>query len=425
MARKRIGYGKVSRVIEMDEKKWGENGGDNEPATLLLTLADRNPDVDWVVVSKNSGWAPPRTNIINMWNEWGSQLKMTGLDTTERVKKYDDVTSDTFAAFDGIIMWIGQHGTSNSPIPMVKDRSTFTTSQVSFVLYASYLIRGINHWRNQDPFKREEIWLNADVRNVIKARDLKWPRFQPILAQFNVNRDEWNERYEDPITPEEFGAPVGTTAVEGKWRHTDRYVASGLELVGIPPHVNASVPWEDRDRFGVMINETRNYGMKPHLTRKHAMENYIIPAEPSWVHGTWTAQSKEEMGMNIHPIPYKEIWSKMESVKSTFTTPGSGGGWATAKPWESFVTDTICFFHPAYDTQGHILPTLAAAGDDEIGNLARWLRVTRPEDLRKRIDAVENDQATYEWLANAQCNLLVKAQEEQRCVHTIERRLGL
>ena len=427
----RVGYGKLGRVTEIDPAKWGESGGDNEPPALLLTLAKRNPEVTWVVVGRNSGWAPPLPNIENPWQSWGSEVKtgMKGATVEQVVQRLDAVTMPTFAELDGIVLWLGQHGTSNSPIPKVEDRREVTSPQISFVHYSSFLMRGINVWRREDPINREEVWLLPDARNYIKGRDLKWPRRRPILCQFNWHRKEWTERYGDPRSPSELGFQQ-SEVVDGKWRTTDFYVGSGLELVGIPDWSEMHSQWKDweeRERFGILINEARNYGMRPELTRLHAMQHYVLPLDPSWVYGTWTEKSLTAMDRVIKPIAYHRFWDLMTSTKSTFTTPSSGSGWATAKPWECFVSGTICFFHPLYDTQGHIIPTLDEVKDrgDELAHLTRWLRITSPEDLAKKVAAVGSSRETYEWLRDAQLRHVQKEQRDQRCVSTIEGRLGL
>jgi|GEM_PF-5789101 len=441
--RKRIAYGKLGRVVELSSDKWGESGGDNEPAKMLLDLAERHPEVDWVMLGRNRGWVPPRDNIINPWQDWTPYIRERA-STLYRVEDqsietyyktitfYDDLVGPAWEEVDGVLLWGGQHGTSNSPIPKVEDRSVYTKAQISMVNYSSHIIRGVNRWRRDDPIGREEVWLMPDVRNYVKGRDLKWPRRHPVLSQFDFKRQQLVERYGDPRTPEECGfLPEDgvSTPRPGTWTGTDRYAASGLELVGIPDPApyDQLVPYECRMRFGIVINEARNYGMRPELTRLHAMQHYVKPNDPDWVYGTWSPKSLETLSMRIKPQPYGQIFESMLATKSTFTTPSSGSGWATAKPWEAFSVGAVCFFHPHYDTQGHILPTLeqAAGRDDEWAALAQWLRVKTPEDLRKRIDAVNTSKETYEWLAGAQYRLLTKELEDRRCHRMIEERLGL
>jgi hypothetical protein len=417
---KRIGYGKIGRVTEISESNWGQNGGDNEPATLLLTLAKRHPEVTWVCVGRNSGWKPPLPNIENPWIRWGPLLQgIAKYSVFEQLRQFDAITGPTFDGLDGIVMWLGQHGTSNTPVPKIANRMELTSPQISFMAYCAFIIRGINRWREVDPISREEVWVIADARNLLKAHDLKWPRRHPLLGQFDLARNEWEERYGDSRTPEECGF-FNTDVIDGKWRATDHYEASGLELVGIRERLVDAPQWGDRRHFGVIINEARNYGMTKALTRLHAMQNYIVPLRPAFIHGNWSAASLAELGFDITPWKYGDLYEKVATVKSTFTTPSSGSGWITAKPWESFASGTICFFHPAYDTQEHIF------GDyPGFQQLRSWLRVDSPGDLKIRVETVNEDEKVYNWLRDEQYRLLETALQQQRAVCTIEQRLAL
>lgn len=435
---KRVAYGKIGRVIELDPKKWGESGGDNEAPVLLMSLAERHPDIEWVVVGKNSGWTPPLPNITNMWQSWKSELKMpASTHVFDRIRRYDEVTMPTFRDLDGVVMWVGQHGSSNYPIPKIEDRSVLTSPQSSFVAYSSFILRGINAWRSEDPLNREETWLLADVRNYLKARDLKNPRRHPILTQFDFARREKLERYgaDSPewLAYEQTRFPEQDLKREedGVWSSLDTYRYSGLELVGIQdPNLDEWRDWSERKRFGILINEARAYGMKPEMSRIHAMHHYVKPLDPDWVRGTWPQTKQQELGLMIEPLPYREITNFFHWTKSTFTTPSSGSEWATAKPWEAFATGTICFMHPGYDTQGHIVPTLdqlAADGgmiDDDLASLVRWLRVDNPDDLASRVAAVESSRETYEWLAAQQLRVLTQAREFRMTERLIGARLG-
>jgi hypothetical protein len=122
-------------------------------------------------------------------------------------------------------------------------------------------------------------------------------------------------------------------------------------------------------------------------------------------------------------------------VRSTFTTPSSGSGWATTKPWQAFAHGTVCFFHPEYDTQGHIIPTLAQANDDVycadhgvdegLRHLARWLRVRDSAELYKRVHELDANHDAWWWLVQKQRRLYDRACDKLMHVKMIERRLGL
>jgi hypothetical protein len=125
------------------------------------------------------------------------------------------------------------------------------------------------------------------------------------------------------------------------------------------------------------------------------MKDWVLPLQPDWVHGKWSKESLRSLGIDIKPAPWSEYYTTLQSVKCTFTTPSSGSGWTTLKPWEAFGCGTVCFFHPAYDTQNNALE-----GADP--NLVEWLRVSSPAQLQKRVDAACNDEDTWRWLVQKQ-----------------------
>jgi hypothetical protein len=79
----------------------------------------------------------------------------------------------------------------------------------------------------------------------------------------------------------------------------------------------------------------------------------------------------------------------------------------------------VCFFHPKYDDQNNIL-------SDAPKELQDWLRVESPEQLKKRVDYLGQNESAWHWIIDAQ-----RAHFEQRYEEThggiiaIEKRLGL
>lgn len=443
---KRVGYAKLGRNMPLDPKNWGVVGGDDEPPLLLKTLALTYPDVEWVLVGRNSGERPEDvglpSNVTNPWTELrnvvSSKLR-AARDTNEKIAVYDEHTLDLFRNVDGLVIWTGQHGTSNSPIPVVgAGWESVTKPQEAFINYASYIIRGINAYRQVDPVNREEVWLCPDPRNYVKCRDLKWPPRHPVLGQFVFNRTDKHERYTDTRTPEEcgFGDVVERVDDGHVWLARHKYMYSQLEICGIlPEHVNAefSDDFHNRRRFGLFINEARAYVKH---NRRDAFMDYVLPLNPDFVHGKWGKESQEMItalgGPTIEPAPADEYYDKLRSVKCTFTTPSSGSGWATTKIWQAFATGTVCFIHPEYDTQGHVVPTTAQCENPEAPpidpmerNLAAWLRVESPEQLHKRVEVVSSSYETWLWLVRAQRMLYDRACSERRIIRLIAERLGI
>lgn len=436
--RLKVGYAKLGRTIDLDPEEWGQNGGDNEPPLLLNKLALRNPDVQFVLIGKNSGETPQEMglpeNVVNPWTDWKPLVAAANRGGKASDRQYaqdvlDETTRGTFLGLDGVLVWAGQHGTSNSRIPTVDDRNILTEPQISFIHYGSFIVRGINAWRSVDPLNREEIWLVPDARNYIKARDFQWPTQHPLLSQFNWTRPDKLERYDSEGSPADWGFKGAFQIAEGLWQAPYQYKYSRLEIVGIPSDVECRIDdYADRSHFGIVINEARNYVKHDRLT---AMKDYVMPLQPAFINGRWTAKSLEELGAQIEPLHYSKVLDQVRTTKCTLTTPSSGSGWATTKAWESFAVGTVCFFHPEYDTQGHIIPTLEQVtrgdvdDDIELKALAQWLRVRNPEDLAKRVELLNTDEKSWRWIVQAQRRYFDRAVQEQGCINEIEARLGL
>ena len=426
---------------------WGETGGDNEPPILLNKLARRHPDVEFVIVGRNSGEAPTSVGLpANVTNGWNKDRFQAVRDIRAKHKSITNpherliaishdlvtITADLFANIDQMVLWLGQHGSSNHPIPTVSDPSKLTQPQDAFVNYAGFIIQGLNAWRDVDPIGRKEVWLCADNRNYLKGRDVKWPP-PPVLGQYDWEKTEKQFRYGDTMKPADFNNNIdahahASVSSENIWSCTHKYVYSGLEVVGIPSNTTCSYEWEGRGKFGILINEARSYVT---VNRLDIMKEWVMPLEPDWIHGTWPDESQRALGRGITPLPWTEIWDKVRTVRSTFTTPSSGSGWATTKPWEAFAVGTVCFFHPKYDDQGHVIPTSAQVDrgevddDPELRQLALWLRPDTPEQLAKRVNVVNEDRDAWLWLVQAQRRHFEKMMEDNRCIQMIEERTGL
>lgn len=440
--------------------KCGNLGGDVEMVAVVKELALRHPEDEFILAGRNSGEDPVSVglpeNVYNPWRYWGPELRKRindlglnkgGLTIPDQIKIrgiFDDLTLDMFKSLDGFVMWVGQHGTTNSPIPRIDGREALTKPQDWSLYYASFMLRGINAWREADPLNREEINLNADARNRHKMRDLKWPLRHPVLAQYTFGNNLKHERYDDgtrlfeefvtaeasPQTahwPRDWGSELGWEENGNIWKSTVRNVYSRLEINGLAPGtpfgdlISYNETYEGRSHFGLFINEARAIGVRPEMARLPILKRWVMPLNPHFIHGTWSDKAKKELfadfpNWNIQPAPWDQYYPKLHSVLATFTTPSSGSGWATAKPWEAFAGGTVCFFHPQYDDQNHIL-------SDAPQDLQAWLRVNNPTQLRTRIDMLMKDKSAWLWLVRAQREHFDKAMADKQYIKMIEERL--
>lgn len=452
-----IGYGKLGRSMPLTLDKCGNLGGDVEMVAVAKELALRHPD-DWIyLVGRNSGEHPldvslPR-NVINPWIHWGPKLKervaeagLKGVVLTpdkqlKLARIFDDIVGDTFERLDAMVMWVGQHGTSNTPIPKVSDPSQLTKPQDWCAWYSGFMLRGINRWRDKDPWNREEINLNADARNLHKMRDLKWPLRHPVLGQYRSSKTLKHERYGagregfkrfhswdgDDIFGRRWADYMGYERGGETWQSRVCTTYARLEVNGLRPGtpfgdlISFDPSWDRPGDLGLFINEARSIGIRPELQRKTILRDWVLPLDPYFIHGTWSQTSLTELGIpraGIHPAPWNQYYPLLHSVRCTFTTPSSGSGWATAKPWEAFAAGTVCFFHPEYDTQDNIL-------SDADPDLRSWLRVATPEELATRIKhlGTQSGRNDWSWLITQQRRHFDRALEELTYMKMIEERI--
>lgn len=441
----RVGYGKIGRSMPLRLENCGTLGGDVEMAAVVKTLAQRRPQDTFVLIGRNDGSTPAEaglpSNVENPWTEWRAVLReertraglnksnLTVTDHFAVQKIFDELTLDTITGLDAIILWDGQHGTTNAPLPGVRDPGKLTKPYDWCAWYAAFLLRGVNAWRDVDPWRREEIHLNADPRNYLKLRDLKWPLRHPILAQFNFENNIKHARYGDGSDFEEWSGHdfAGLAQPEDRdrvWLSRVQNIYSRLEVNGLVPGspfgdlVSFSDEWGGRGHFGLFINEARSAGIAEAKTRLTALREWALPLDPTWIHGTWSRESQAAVGREITSAPWESYYPRLHSVRCTFTTPSSGSGWATTKPWEAFAAGTVCFFHPAYDVQDNILGDAHPA-------LHEWLRVRTPAELASRVAHLSADagRSDWEWLVAAQREHFDRAIRELNYASMINERL--
>lgn len=337
----KIGYGKIGRSIPITMADASNVGGDAEVVRLLDRLREHH---EVHLIGRN------RANVVldNVVNYWAEGALFDGVPTASRHKDEKFIEYDAFfeeripklPELDAVIVWLGQHGSSMHPVPAVQDgkRGTFTNPLLSDVNYGYPLVKMINQ-RNWRP-----IWMCPDPRNMIKFRDL-WDKDQrPILAQYNTSKDNtfWDER------------------ASRMWNGSTRYSYSGIELLALEPTSSPLATLPDRT-FGLLVNEGyTNLGVRG---RCHLVKTWLANVPDYEIFGTWSDKSQVELGRTIVPVALAEVTNTLRRWRATMTFPATGGGWATAKPWEAFSAGCVCFKHPGYDDQNHIYSRVHMAED--------------------------------------------------------------
>jgi hypothetical protein len=435
----RVGYARLGRSMSSNPERWGVVGGDVEPPRLLQTLAERHPEDTFYLLGRTSVENPQEfgqpDNVINPWNDLNESRKRV-LSNPERdggqlsmnahrkfVQWCDDNIVPLYREMDAVVVWIGQHGSIQSPdIPKVHGAADdIVRAQDWAVLYGAPIIRGINAFREKDPVHREEIWLISDARNYLKTHDLKWPLTKPILGQYAFGRDMWAQRYGDNRDPRETGfGPYVKHRDRGDgthWRFHSDYIPSTLEICGILPQ-HTGVQFNDNfsriNHFGLFINEAR---AASGIQRADVVRDWVRWNSPDWIHGQWTIQGLKAAHVeSIVPLPAKWYFPQLQSTRCTFTTPSSGSGWATTKPWEAFGAGTVCFKHPGYDDQEHIYGRFDATA-------RKWLCPATSRDLHERLERLRTDEPAWRYLVHEQYRVFANAVNELKHIRLIEERI--
>lgn len=488
----RIGYAKLGRSLAFDPGKWGFQG-DAEAPNLLMRLARRNRDVEWVIVGKNSGdgWQS-EPNITNPWRgEVGGQPynNVSAKQTPPEGKPFIPyrnsgggfwVNTDAYARdlrvsqliekLDGIVLHVGQHGTSHVPIP--QSNSTWadawerpeliTAPQLWSRNYGEYLVRGVNALSDRLHGRVPVIYIITDPRNYLKARDIKWPTgTRDILAQYQYERTGRHERYLDPREPHVFTEEPGdvydriTPDRNGEvWVAEHRYAYAGLELMILPDDWRSWGPANFHGRLPAGIASTSfsdgRIGKEPR--RSEFIRDYLLANYPdAEVFGKWDKVSLTDVPdgtvVQNRPEQFPELLNRW---RVTLSLPALGSSWTVSKVYQCFAARVVCFMVDRLDDQGWLLPTrtptpgtyLVAGREGGEGpdaplysihsdwtdrdiQLARWLRVLTPTEFGARSAHVNANPDTWNWLVDAQRELLARRWDEHRTEVMIEDMLGL
>jgi hypothetical protein len=462
----KIGYAKLGRSMNFDVDKQGFQG-DAESPNLLWRLARRNPDVTWAIVGRNNaGTDLPEPNVFNPWAERGAQDD--GSKSTAGSPSFAEKMTAYIGTLDGIVIQVGQHGTSNSSIPQSKstwaqyDTDPLTHGATSYdwaYTYAGFLIRGLNLLGDRSDGRTPVVWILPDPRNYIFARDIKWPTgMDDILSQYEYSRLQRHERFRDPRRPDELGFKhVESVDRDGEiWvvRHQHRH--ADLELMILPDDWQTwSMPRGYADRLPIGVATTSFAPLMgaagcggigvgtDKMRRSELVRDFVLASYPhTRIYGKWDKKSLEDIPPGTVEVnDPKEFYTLLGSWRTTVALPALNTSWTVAKVYQAWATDTVCFMLRNLDDQGWMLPS-RRPGAPELSShpglysvrndwtpddivLAQWLRVETPEELKTRVDSVNAGTSLYPWLVAAQRNLLTRRWNAHYLESEIERKLGI
>lgn len=388
---KKIGFFKLGKAIKFNENSWNAIGGDCEPKQLITSIAKRNPNIEYWILSPNDLgkvrakekpvkqplFGPPvETNEIpKNIKEFHSTMKdRKSIDeATEFVKNLD---------LDFIFFYTGPTSTVNIPGYITKKDGTGTVKSLDFFkYYAAPIIKALNEKEETVPI----VGLLVDNRFILAAKDYhKRNRPSYYLAQNTFTAVE--KYYSNPPTRE-----------LDEFESTFEY--SGIETVFLldKKRYDLDELFSYKKDYSFMMLQNQGKGSGNGMDRWDPVRDYIVEnGIETDIYGKWDDEIKEK-----YPKWFKgekrieTMTDELLKTKYTFCVPIKEG-MVTSKYAEMLHYGIIPFLHPSYDTDFNVFP------EDH------FIRCKDPEDLKKKIEFLENNPDHYKTLFYSLQNKYIK-----------------
>ena len=341
----KIGFGKLGKSIKF-KGKYSPIGGDCEAPLIIMALAKHNPNDTFYLVGKSDynklsddelKTIFPNNNVINVYNHIEAK-KM------EIRKSYEDPYIQGLNNYfkdnhiDSVILMVGQVGGVSVPGKtwQVRDTSLIACCIDMTANYTS----PITVWLNENRLSEDK---NIPIIEVIN--DPRYTLNQPrdIMFSPKCGVSQFDYQY------------INTTIknYDEQLDKTDNVIDvtyNGVEKAFL---INKDFPdnsEKERSRkFTVVLNEG-----KP--SRYKEFNKWILSHDEFQdidVFGKWDDSITKNDERFKGALDINEVQKIMEDTRYTFIIPIKDG-WVTSKYIEMIYAGVIPFFHPSYDTQGHI-----------------------------------------------------------------------
>lgn len=370
---KNIAYGKFGKSIKFKRSNWKDGAGNNEPATFLSVLANSNPDDTFYIIGKSDlsrcdeeqkkYWFE-HDNVIDVWEDFDNKKD-------DRVKYVYNKLKEDNVHIDYAIMNGGIVASINLPETFYKlDRKTrentgeYAKPLMMFVNYAAPII----YYLNATNIK----WINfhADARqHPLATKDLF---NRPVITLGTKNITKEISRYTDYGNQDEF-------RVEDKMI----YGKSELLCLADKEYLHKPKPAKGPRKYKV--------GMFFHKYKdKKRIENILeyvdqFGDDEIVMFGKWPEEMEERPEVFKGPKTFDEIQEVLPQIKYTLCYPIEKGD-ISAKWVESVRAGILPFLDQNYDPEKLL---------NEYYGFPKQLYVDSPEDMKNKIEKLENNEEAY------------------------------
>ena len=378
---KRVGFFKLGKAIKFNENSWGAIGGDCEPKQLINSIAKRNPNIEYWLLSPNDLGrvrAKEKPAVQSLFGdpvkaESAAEVNIHEFHSKMENRKSAEETVELIKGLDldFIFFYTGPSSTVNIPNYInKKDGNGQVKSLDFFKYYAAPIIQAMNELEKKVPI----VGLLVDNRYVLACKD--WGinnRPTYFLAQNNFTKEE-QYFYQPPLRD------VKTI--------TSTYEYSGIETVFLLDKkrydTDELFEMKKTDSFMMLQNQGKGTGG---MDRWDPVRDYIVEnGIKTDVYGKWDDELKEK-----YPDWFKgekrieSMTDELLNTKYTFCVPIKEG-MVTSKYAEMLHYGIIPFLHPSYDTEFNVFPD------------GHFIRCKSPEDLKKKVEFLNANPDHYKKL---------------------------
>jgi len=378
---KKVGFFKLGKAIKFNENSWGAIGGDCEPKQLINSIAKRNPNIEYWLLSPNDLGRVRAKEKPAVQSLFGPPVE-TESAAPSNVKEFHSTMADRKSSdeaaqiikdldLDFIFFYTGPSSTVNIPDYINKVDGTGRVKSLDFFkYYAAPIIKAMNELEKKVPI----VGLLVDNRYILACKD--WNdnnRPTYYLAQNTFTKTE--EFFCNPPLRD-------IDTIESTYEY------SGIETVFLldKKRYDTDELFEMKKTNSFMMLQNQGKGSGG-MDRWDPVRDYIVKNDiKTDIYGKWDDDLKKE-----YPKWFKgekrieTMTDELLATKYTFCVPIKEG-MVTSKYAEMLHYGIIPFLHPSYDTDFNVFPD------------GHFIRCKSPEDLKKKVQFLNDNPEHYKKL---------------------------
>ena len=378
---KKVGFFKLGKAIKFNENSWGAIGGDCEPKQLINSIAKRNPNIEYWLLSPNDLGRVRAKEKPAVQSLFGPPVE-TESAAPSNVKEFHSTMADRKSSdeaaqiikdldLDFIFFYTGPSSTVNIPDYINKVDGTGRVKSLDFFkYYAAPIIKAMNELEKKVPI----VGLLVDNRYILACKD--WNdnnRPTYYLAQNTFTKTE--EFFCNPPLRD-------IKTIESTYEY------SGIETVFLldKKRYDTDELFEMKKTNSFMMLQNQGKGSGG-MDRWDPVRDYIVKNNiETDIYGKWDDDLKKE-----YPKWFKgekrieTMTDELLATKYTFCVPIKEG-MVTSKYAEMLHYGIIPFLHPSYDTDFNVFPE------------GHFIRCKSPEDLKKKVQFLNDNPEHYKKL---------------------------